>query len=401
MDHTALSGHLLPGYDFVDNDFWPDDRPNNIDEDEDGDIDEGTGHGTHVTGLIADVAPHAQLLPIRVLNSDGGGTIFDIVQGIVYAVDHGAQVLNLSFSANIYSHIFEIAIQHAIDRNVIIVTAANGYESGLAYPASFEGVLSVGSIDFCEKISEFSVPYQALVDVFAPGEYIYSTYYDNNYAWWSGTSMAAPLVSGEAALLLQRNACSPDCIRQIVLTETKDLKLKLKVKKGFIEVEKAIKKKLNDKLICPNGKPISLTFEYTGESCLATSNDQNGKFKCSDDPFEAQSIEMILKKDVKYMKISPEGQSINMGDLVTISSKDNQKLKDELKLEIRQGDRELQTLEIDTSCKQLLGEGDQFGSLILREFIPEGIAGASSELISTPRIVNDRYQTFLPLTTYK
>ncbi|MFQ5859174.1 MAG: S8 family serine peptidase [Anaerolineae bacterium] len=208
LDHPALVDRLVPGYDFVGMDSDPSDAPNGLDDDSDGLVDEGTGHGSHVAGIVALVAPGANIMPVRVLNSDGIGTYYEIAQGIVYAADHGARVLNLSLTAPHNAASLEAALEYAFGRGCVIVAAAgNGGGAGPApYPAAYKRgddlyVIAVGASDRQAQVASFSATDPDVVDVYAPGVDIYSTYYDGGYAWWSGTSMAAPFVAGEAALL--------------------------------------------------------------------------------------------------------------------------------------------------------------------------------------------------------
>lgn len=218
LDHPAIVDHLVAGYDFVDDDRWPDDAPNGIDEDEDGAFDEGAGHGTYISGALAKVAPSIQIMPIRVLNSDGTGTLFDIVNGIIYAVDQGADIINLSLSAHDHFPLLETAVAYAASHDVIVIAAAAGTADALYFPAAYADVIAVGATRRDGYVTEFSLPYANLVDVFAPGELIYGPYYDGGYAWWSGSSMAAPIIAGEAALLIEQGACVPTCVTTL-LTE--------------------------------------------------------------------------------------------------------------------------------------------------------------------------------------
>jgi len=216
LDHPALADHLVAGYDFVDDDTWPDDVPNGADEDEDGGTDEGVGHGTHISGVLAQVAPDVQIMPVRVLNSDGVGSLLAIVKGIIYAVDHGAQIINLSLSTHDHFAMLETAIAYAQSRDVIVIAAASGGAAALHFPAAYTDVISVGATRGGGYVAEFSAPYADLVDVFAPGELIYGPYYDGRYAWWSGSSMATPIVAGVAALLIEQGACVPTCVTALV-----------------------------------------------------------------------------------------------------------------------------------------------------------------------------------------
>jgi thermitase len=248
LDHPDLADKLLPGYDFVENDNVPDDVANGLDEDGDGLVDEGTGHGTHVSGVIAFTAPNAKILPLRVLNSDGTGELFDLVKGVIYAVDNGADVMNFSLSAHIDAPTFAAAVQYAIDQGVVVVAAGASDDEGMHFPASYPGVLSVGASNYCDLPAKFSLDSVAEVDIFAPGDFIFSTTSQAQHAWWSGTSMATPFVAGEAALLLEPGTCPSTCVLNFIQDESKDLKFKMKGKDGKdfkprrIEGEKAAKK---------------------------------------------------------------------------------------------------------------------------------------------------------------
>jgi subtilisin family serine protease len=214
LDHPALADRLTDGYDFVEKDAIPDDGTDGLDNDGDSFVDEGAGHGTHVAGIVALVAPEASLMPVRVLNSEGIGSYFDIVAGIVYAVEHGAQVINLSLSGPEDASFLQAAVDYAWRRGVLVVAAAGAYD--VTYPARYEHVVSVGATDSRDHVAEFSDFRAGQVTVFAPGVSVYSTYYDGGYVWWAGTSMAAPFVSGEAALLLSGGGCDMDCATSLI-----------------------------------------------------------------------------------------------------------------------------------------------------------------------------------------
>ena len=194
------------GWDFYSNDNYADD---------------GNGHGTHVAGIIAaaangfgatGVAPGAKIMPIRVLGSDGSGSTNSVAAGIRYAVDNGADIINLSLGGPL-SSVIQTAIQYAQQRNVLVVSAAGNESASLpTYPArlsaSLSNVISVGAYSSAGAIASFSndVGTSAAVQVDAPGVSIYSTYLNGQYARLSGTSMAAPQVAGLAALALSANS---------------------------------------------------------------------------------------------------------------------------------------------------------------------------------------------------
>ena len=201
LDHPALAPHLVAGYDFVDGDAVPADEGNGLDDDGDGLVDEATGHGTHVAGIVLLVAPQSQIMPLRVLNSDGAGNAFQVAQAMVYATDHGAQVLNMSLGTALQSNVLQEGVDYARAAGVMIVAAAGNLNStDPQYPAAAEGVIAVAALDEQRLKAGFS-NYGSWVDLAAPGVSIYSTYPIGGYGWWSGTSMATPFVSGQIALL--------------------------------------------------------------------------------------------------------------------------------------------------------------------------------------------------------
>lgn len=387
LAHPQLIGHLVAGYDFVDGDQVPNDEPNGLDDDEDGQTDEGSGHGTHIANTIAMIAPAAKIMPVRVLNSDGGGTLFDIVSGIVYAVDHGAQVINMSFSAVDNSPFLEAAVNYALEHRVLLVAAAAGADGYLEFPAAYDHVIAVGATRNDDHIASFSEAYASEVDIFAPGELIYSAYYGGRTAWWTGTSMAAPFVAGSAALMVDYCKCSPDIVRSVLLKEVNNVKPKFK-QRGRLNLEKIFKKLAPAWQPCDAGKPQALTFLYTGEACTASSNRQSEKFICSGLPAsEPAQIQVVKDAD----KIRASLTYVRIGELLTFTTTE-QKLKSDL--EVNLGG---QQLKIHTSCSSPIAIGEQFGSLRLVKFVPEGSVMSASAITLEER--NVAHNLFLPLVT--
>ena len=202
LDHPALAASLtITRYDFVDDDPIPEDEPNGLDDDGDTFVDEAVGHGTHVAGIVHLVAPEAQIMPLRVLDSDGHGNIFVVAEALLYAARNGAQVVNLSMGSPWRSELMKEVIEDITQQGVVVVAAAgNRGTSVQQYPAAEDYVLAVTSVGITGTKSAFA-NYGDWIDVAAPGESIYSTYPGNSYAWWSGTSMATPFVAGQAALI--------------------------------------------------------------------------------------------------------------------------------------------------------------------------------------------------------
>jgi subtilisin family serine protease len=163
------------------------------------------GHGTMVAGVVHLFAPTAHLLPVKVFDANGGSSLSLIIQGIYYAVDQGAKVINMSFSLTQGSTELQTAINYATAHNAVVV-AASGNEGAnvIVYPAGYTGVEGVGSTDNQDVRSVFS-NYGQVVDIAAPGEGVITPYPLNNWAAGWGTSFSAPMVAGTAALLFQLN----------------------------------------------------------------------------------------------------------------------------------------------------------------------------------------------------
>jgi subtilisin family serine protease len=208
LGHPALAGRLVPGYDFVDGDADPSEVMDPYDAD-------AYGHGTHVAGLVALAAPDAKIMPLRTLDSDGIGTIWMQAQALRYAIDHGANVINLSYSFGHHSDLLDdilaqVTCTVAIDINCrlrmrpgALVAAAAGNSGVIVreYPAAdlVPGVLAVAASTEANTLAPFST-YGSWVPVAAPGDRIVSSVPGGRYAAWSGTSMATPLAAGVAAL---------------------------------------------------------------------------------------------------------------------------------------------------------------------------------------------------------
>ncbi len=230
---------FVPGWDYVNNDSDP------IDD---------NGHGTHVAGTVAQstnnslgvagVAYKSCLMPVKVLNSVGSGTYTQVANGIYYAADNGAKVINLSLGGSSDSATLKDAVAYAYNKGVTVVAAAGNDSSNvLIYPAAYdEYVIAVGATQYGETKAPYS-NYGPSLDLVAPGG---NTSVDQNkdgyadgvlqqtftktgttitwgYYFFQGTSMAAPHVSGVAALLIAKgNATTPDEIRAALQETAED-----------------------------------------------------------------------------------------------------------------------------------------------------------------------------------
>jgi thermitase len=201
-DHPEFAGRLVAGYDYV-----------NLDADPRDDY----GHGTHVAGIAAaglngiggvGICPQCKIMPVKVLDSHNGGKWSFVAKGILFAVDNGARVINLSLGATISSPTLQSAIDYADAHNVVVVAAAGNMASEIPfYPAAIPSVIAVSGTDRSDNHWPQS-NYGGFVDVAAPAVSIYSSYHDlvnsTGYAYMSGTSMASPFVAGLAGLVLSR-----------------------------------------------------------------------------------------------------------------------------------------------------------------------------------------------------
>lgn len=219
--HEDLASVVLPGTDFVTDGLDGRTDPN--------------GHGTHVAGIIGAVANNGRgvaglaqgvnVLPIRALDADGYGWSSDVAAGITYAVDHGAQVVNLSVGGG-FSSSQQTAANYALSRNVVLVAAAGNERldgNPVTYPANLPGVVGVAATDRDDAVAPFS-NYGAYVDIAAPGVQIISTYAGGGYRYLDGTSMATPYVAAAAALMrAARPTATPAEIAQALASTALDL----------------------------------------------------------------------------------------------------------------------------------------------------------------------------------
>lgn len=229
--HPLLAGRLLPGFDFVGGDTDPSEAGSPADA--------GFGHGTHVAGIVAMVAPGAAILPLRVLDAQGQGNAWVLGEALLYAMDpdrnpataDGAQVINLSLGtlnitelmgslAALASCSFVTAPDPADDFSdpgynddrqrcasssgaVVVAAAGNGASKReRQYPAAENayGLIPVAASRSGLRLADFSNR-GSWINLAAPGDRITSALPGGGYGTWSGTSMAAPMVAGVAALL--------------------------------------------------------------------------------------------------------------------------------------------------------------------------------------------------------
>ncbi len=218
-DHPDLQNKILEGMNIVDENAAPDDD---------------VGHGTHVAGIIgatvnngegvAGVSWYNKIMPVKVLDSSGAGSTYSVAQGIIWAVDHGAKVINMSLGNYAEAEFLHDAIKYAYEHDVVMVAASgNDNTERPGYPAAYPEVFAVAATTSSKERAEFS-NYGDYIDVAAPGDSIASTYPGSQYAALSGTSMASPHVAALAGLIRSVNPeLSADEVMEIMRKSAIDL----------------------------------------------------------------------------------------------------------------------------------------------------------------------------------
>jgi thermitase len=229
LDHPDLK--LVPGWDIIGGDDDP--------SDEGIPFESVYGHGTHVAGIAAAVTNNGmgvagvafdasiKVMPIRIFDANGRTTISAISNGLHYAADHGAKVINMSYGGIFRSRTEADAVRYAWNKGAVLVAAAGNDATTLkSYPAAYPEVMAVSATNHNDSLTSYS-NYGSWLSVAAPGgddsnwpySGILSTYPDT-YAWWGGTSMAAPHVSGLASLLFAQDPSRSNSEVRAIIEQT-------------------------------------------------------------------------------------------------------------------------------------------------------------------------------------
>lgn len=228
FSHEDLSGIFVNGYDFVEKDYDP--------QDED-------GHGTHVVGIIAALTNNnkgvagvswgqrVKIMPLKIIGRDGSGTDFDFAKAVIYAVDRGAKIINVSLGASGSSSLAYAVVRYARQNDVVMICAAGNENGPVNYPAAYPETIAVGAVTANVTRASYS-NFGPQLDIVAPGgdeqARILSTYpvYLYPYAKYfgmAGTSMAAPHVTGLIALMISQGIVGVENIRNVLRRTAIDL----------------------------------------------------------------------------------------------------------------------------------------------------------------------------------
>ncbi|MCI8365289.1 MAG: S8 family serine peptidase [Eubacterium sp.] len=260
---------------------------------------DGSGHGSSVASLIAaedngegitGINPNAEIYSIRVLDDANQAPLSRVIEGIYLAIEQKVNIINMSFGLNTYSKALEEAVEAASEEGILIVAAAgNTGDNGVQYPAAYDEVLAVGSVDKQGEVTEHSAKGEE-IEIVAPGELVRTTGFLGTEMVSSGTSLAAPQVAAAASLIWERDpSASADFVRDL-LKESANLYGEAEsYGSGLVDAEYALdhydefKKNTNSRgkseqdLRIEENKEKITTFEDTGcvEGCWYGNNHAN------------------------------------------------------------------------------------------------------------------------------
>jgi len=234
LEHPDLADRILGGVDLVNDDSQP------LDD---------NGHGSGVAGILAatengeglvGTAPRVGLWVVKMLRYDEQGSISDLVRGIEWAIDHGADIINMSLGTDEDNPALRDAVRAAHDRGILMTAAVGNTGDRVLYPAAYPEVIAVASTDREDRRAWFSNQGPE-VELAAPGTELVTTGQEGDYQVQNGTSFSVPYVTGTAALVMSAGVRSPTDVRRRLRQSAEDLGLALSAQgHGLVDAERAV-----------------------------------------------------------------------------------------------------------------------------------------------------------------
>ncbi len=234
LEHPDLEDRILGGVDLVNNDNEP------LDD---------NGHGSGVAGILAatengqglvGTAPRVGLWVVKMLRYDEQGSISDLVRGIEWAIDHGADIITMSLGTDEDNPALRDAVRAAHDRGILMTAAVGNTGERVLYPAAYPEVIAVASTNREDQRAWFSNQGPE-VELAAPGTELVTTGQDGDYQVQNGTSFSVPYVTGTAALAMSAGVRNPSDVRRRLRRSAEDLGLALSAQgHGLVDAERAV-----------------------------------------------------------------------------------------------------------------------------------------------------------------
>jgi subtilisin family serine protease len=284
-------------------------------------VDDKNGHGTHVAGIIAaehnkmgidGIVKNVKILPIQVaLSSSETDPIENIAKGVLYAIKSNVDIINLSVGWRFQfdSTLMREMVELANSKNILVVVAAgnNGHED-VSYPCAYKDVICVGAHDQTGAISKYSNS-GVQVDILAPGDDILSTWptskrskaftRDNNFELLSGTSQAAPIISGALGLMIA-SGHAPQHARVKILQSTRTETKPVNVRNGNIDIKDALKSKVRSYIYPLNKEPYLVKYKESNNHKFLL------KLKNYGETIQNSTIRISSPKDHEYRVVTPQ-----------------------------------------------------------------------------------------------
>ncbi len=221
-----LRAKIVASASFVPGSPTIDDLPTGLDTNQNGVLDEGAGHGTIIAGLIAQIGPNIPLIVAKSADSDGVATPWSVIQGVEFCVENGAKIINVSLGSQTILPGFAGFLDW-VEQNgsLIVAPIGNNRTFGSLYPAAYGKVVCVTGLDSNNNKADFS-NWDTIARVAAPANGLVGPWFNGEQANWSGTSLAAPLVTGSLAVALgSHSSRSPEFLRFALTVSGKNIDL--------------------------------------------------------------------------------------------------------------------------------------------------------------------------------